>query len=268
MIRVNNLQWEPDIQTGNPIAIITVDFTTDTEWLINLDSYYQDRSIHANAITVNNLPNSDRVAIQIGPSWTATVIGNARRTYAVPSHGNKVLITGVSGATVQVIFQVVYSAQGDDTDFGTIQQQGQGTLQFVEVNKNGTNQTGIIPATNVIVTFSTPVVDTFGGSYDFLNAKFIPAVSGWFVISAAIRLENNIVDQQQYSLNVEKNGTAVGQSGTRASGTGFVNLYINWLVSLNGTTDYVQLSVFANGAGDKMINGVPALTYFRAMRIG
>lgn len=273
MIRINNLTWGHDPNTGNPIAYYSADMSVDTEYEFYLYSNFLNRDIHANVITVDNMINDNNVQLYIGNAFY-TVLARSRRTFSIPYSVATARAVGVlTGGIVTFIFQVEFSSQGDDTDFYGIQQSAGNALKILTVNKNNIDQTGIPNSTFVKLTFNTPVIDTIGSSFDFVNSRFIPQEAGWYLLILKFRFTLvNIVDQEQYIGTLAKNGVTaaggVGSTTLRASGVGNTEIIpVITVTNMNGSTDYIECYCWGGGAGDKTVTGLNAVTQFNAIKI-
>jgi hypothetical protein len=126
-------------------------------------------------------------------------------------------------------------------------------------HKNGTNQTGILSATETKVTFGTERFDN-GGYYDTSTSRFTPP-SGYYRLSAACLSGGGAVDQSVWGLVIYKNGVALADDYKPWSGTTNFTASITINDVANGT-DYYEVYVYGFGAGDKTINGAIRSTWF------
>lgn len=94
------------------------------------------------------------------------------------------------------------------------------------------------------VVFDAKLFDT-ANAFDLVNDRFQPTVAGYYQLTAGVA--NNIATNAQSSqIFFRKNGVTVA-SGSVAIGDGFnaSQCTAMGLVYLNGTTDYVELVIFA-----------------------
>lgn len=132
-------------------------------------------------------------------------------------------------------------------------------------HKNGTDQTGISSATETKMTAGTEVWDV-GGYYDAANSKWTPP-AGKVRLSAYAYFTAGIVDQAVYLAVIYKNGSALRYGpAVEASGTSTTGVFVDILDDANGT-DYYEVYVSGNGAGNKTIVGTASLTYFQGHQI-
>lgn len=135
-----------------------------------------------------------------------------------------------------------------------------------KANKNGTDQTGIASATDTKLTFGTELWDT-GGWYDTATSRYTPLIAGNYRFKINALISANVVDQAQCAAIIYKNGGVAGQNIIHASGSAAITVAVDALISMNGTTDYVEAYVYGGGAGNKTVSGVDANTYFEGMLV-
>jgi hypothetical protein len=133
-------------------------------------------------------------------------------------------------------------------------------------HKNGTDQTAIGTGTWTKLTLPTASWNT-ASSYDAANSKFIPSVAGKYRLNASALFSAGIVDQSGYYIAFRLNGAEICRSIARASGTNPVSTAISRDVDLNGSTDYVEVFVYGEGAGDKSVYGGSTETWFSGGRV-
>lgn len=130
-----------------------------------------------------------------------------------------------------------------------------------KANKNGTDQTGIVSATNTKLTFTNELWDG-GGWYDTSTSRYTPQVAGRYRFAAAALVSANVVDQQQYVAMIYKNGSLAGQCISHASGTLALSVSVDVTMPMNGSTDYVEVYVYGGGAGNKTVSGTDVNAWF------
>lgn len=130
-------------------------------------------------------------------------------------------------------------------------------------HKNGTNQTGVTPATFVKITFTTEVFDT-GAFYDAANSKWVPPAGKYF-IGCSLLWQTNLVDQQEANAIIYKNGAEALLATFRHSGTGTLSTFVYGLVDADGNDEFeVYGYAGLGGSGDKTINGTSSRSFFFA----
>lgn len=137
-----------------------------------------------------------------------------------------------------------------------------GEIAF-SANKGGSNQS-ISATTDTKVTFTTEDWDT-AGFYDAANSKFQPTVPGRYQISVGLWF-SSVTDQQVCAVKIFKSGSEWRRVWADASGTGGVSATISAVVNMNGTTDYIEVYAYSNGA--TTVNGIAYSTWFTGAKIG
>jgi hypothetical protein len=127
-----------------------------------------------------------------------------------------------------------------------------------------------------VLKYNTIAVDT-GTFYSASTGKFTPTTSGYYLIDAtfapylaAVDSINN--DGTHYSIVLVKNGTTVlaggltvgGFFGMIVSGYGSPSA-LSTIVSMNGTTDYLQVFLVASINSGSVTTGVDRTNYFQAI---
>lgn len=131
---------------------------------------------------------------------------------------------------------------------------------FFSVNKNTTDQTGVLPATFTKVTFSTAVIND-ESRFDTVNSRWSPP-PGRIRLSASAYISVGAVDQAQALGVIYKNGASYRYlSSVSASGTGAITVG-GTMVDIAVAGDYYELFVNVVGAGNKTISGSTQVTYF------
>jgi len=130
------------------------------------------------------------------------------------------------------------------------------------VNKNGTNQTGITDNTDTKLTWSNEVFDS---DNCFASDKFTPTLAGKYVINAAVYFSAGLAAGSDISLELWKNGAEILETATQASGGAGTHSAVSgtWLVSMNGSTDYLELYIYQHSGGDATVLGNTNLTFFQ-----
>jgi hypothetical protein len=126
-------------------------------------------------------------------------------------------------------------------------------------HKNGTAQTGIVTATETLVTFGTASFNT-GGYFNTANSRFTPP-AGSYRLTARALSSGGAVDQSVYGLIIYKNGAKLVEDYDVWSGTTNATARIDVTDTANGT-DYYEIYFVGFGAGNKSLNGAAASTFF------
>jgi hypothetical protein len=129
-------------------------------------------------------------------------------------------------------------------------------------HKNGTNQTGVVTATNTKVTFSTEDFDT---NNNFASSTFTPTVAGRYILTCSVQFVSG-VDQMYYTAAIYKNGAVYKEQYGRASGPNDFSTNVCVVVDANGSTDYFEAYVNHGAGSDRVIGGGAVGTYFAGAR--
>ena len=134
------------------------------------------------------------------------------------------------------------------------------------------NQT-ISDASDTKLQCNTEIFDSDGCYDNSTNYRFTPTVAGKYMIYGSMTATNSTdTDIRNVSLMVHKNGSRVELFGInfRNSYTRIVEINGSTIVDMNGSSDYVELYVFAdtqsNGNPD-IIGGTNQKAFFGAYRI-
>ena len=133
---------------------------------------------------------------------------------------------------------------------------------YFSVHKNGTDQALIAPNTDTKITWSTEVEDV--GGY-FASSRWTPP-AGLVELKGQIAFTGGLVDQATFVVAIYKNGS-IFKYGTQVqeSGTGFISIQVNAFDRANGTTDYYEVFVQGQGAGNKTVGGNAVNTWFQGI---
>ena len=136
---------------------------------------------------------------------------------------------------------------------------------FLATNNSSTNLTANSWSR---LDFSTEVVDS--GSAFAETAKFTPQTAGYYYVWGAYTTKFETAAHWAH-IAVYKNGSAAFQevrtNGRNSDYHNWVNMAISGIVSLNGSSDYIEL--YANNAPDSGTTTIPAVErHFGAFRLG
>ncbi len=106
--------------------------------------------------------------------------------------------------------------------------------------------TAVSGASNTKINFSTEQWDT-ANCYDTSTSRFTPNVAGYYQISSTVRAD--ITSNGVFHLYVQKNGSDTYVGNFIAVSSSQCASTVSCLVFLNGTTDFVQISVFSGVSG-------------------
>jgi len=123
----------------------------------------------------------------------------------------------------------------------------------------GSNQTPS-NATYTKVQINTESFDT-ASCFDTATYRFTPNVAGYYQIQAACRISGTSVSTDVWA--IYKNGGNVAELNIATSPASFDNRVVSSLISMNGTTDYVEFYCYINASGSQTFNAGSNVTWFQ-----
>lgn len=127
------------------------------------------------------------------------------------------------------------------------------------VHKNGTNQAGIATGTFTLLTWSTELWDT---NANFATNRFTPTVAGKYHISASMTIIT-LADAKPAAPILYKNGARVYFGGLAPIGAAYSATFMaGWDVSMNGSTDYLELYAYHENGSNRDVDGAAEDTWF------
>ena len=168
---------------------------------------------------------------------------------------------GSSGDTITIPSGATITNNGTQTGFG-----GTNTPAFLAYNSSSQS---ITASTYTKVSIDTEVYDTANAFDNSTNYRFTPQTSGKYFVYGAIyhNWSGNWGDQQRGV--IYKNGSALAGWYNAMNGTSsgqYGTTYIATTVSMNGSSDYLELFGWSNATGPSF-NGNSYETYFGAYKI-
>jgi hypothetical protein len=117
---------------------------------------------------------------------------------------------------------------------------------FSAYKSSGSGNQSITSATYTKVTFDTEEFDT---NSNFLSSTFTPTVAGYYQVNGALDVGASATTLSRIQISIYKNGgsyktTAISYGGTVATEQG---PSISTIVYCNGSTDYIEMWVYAVG---------------------
>ncbi len=192
---------------------------------------------------------------------------------AAANAGNNIpskIIWQTSDAAGQLNHSLTFDNLGNLTLAGVINSK----TNFVSVDRNGVNQTGLANNTLVKVHFTRKNSDVDGVFDAVTNFRYTPNVAGTYLISTCIQSDptaGNILDAKAA---IFKNGVEILDGSeivaVTAAGITFWSSVAFGMVAMNGTTDFIEIFAFLqdSGGANWEIQGSPAATFMTAQRIG
>ena len=122
-------------------------------------------------------------------------------------------------------------------------------------------------ATNTKIAFDTETFDTNNNYDPTTNYRFTPTVAGKYLVTGSIKFDL-ATDVKAIEINIYKNGSAMtpARSTTGStSGTNLQSVLVSTIVSMNGSTDYVEIFGYHEQGGAKNVfqNG----SFFSAVKV-
>jgi hypothetical protein len=130
------------------------------------------------------------------------------------------------------------------------------------------NQTPITSATFTKIQCNTEEFDTASAYDNATNYRFTPQVAGYYQVSGSLNISASVTNTGILCV-IYKNGSSIkwGVYMTRASTANDAGVVASALVYLNGSTDYVELYGYVDGAGTLSFIGSQQRTFFQAVLV-
>lgn len=126
---------------------------------------------------------------------------------------------------------------------------------YLSTNQTPTN------ATYTKVQINTESFDT-ASCYDTSTYRFTPNVAGYYQVQAACRISGTT--PSTYVWAIYKNGSNIAELNISSSPANYDNRVVASLVSMNGTTDYLEFYCYCAAASSQTFNAGANATYFQA----
>jgi len=184
-------------------------------------------------------------SVQIGQSSTAT----QNFTLSVPSSpdGTIKLARGNSGATTADVFSV--NATGSLIVSGSLIASKQPAFSAcLSASQTPTN------ATYTKVQLNTEVFDTDSCYDNATNYRFTPNVAGYYQVNFCARLSSTS-SPSTYVWAIYKNGTSFLELNVASNVPTFDARTVSSVISMNGSSDYIEFYAYISGGGTLTIAG-------------
>jgi hypothetical protein len=112
------------------------------------------------------------------------------------------------------------------------------------------------------VTCDTEEFDTNANYDNVTNFRFTPTVAGYYQVN--INAECALVSSSGLYWGIYKNGLLVKQTENLTGGSFTDQRGLSALISMNGSTDYLEFYVYLNGSAPRTVTGASTKTYFQA----
>lgn len=170
---------------------------------------------------------------------------------------NKLYIANTSTAT-----PLIYG------DFALSEVEFNGTVfphssSAIRAHKNGVNQTAIASGSTTLVTFGTESFDP-KGFWTAGTSRFQPTQAGTYRIYSLLRY-TSMAAGVKLTASIFKNGVLeVEGPMIRPYDASSISCYVDGLVVMNGTTDYVEIYTYQQSGSNKIIDGTAEKTFVSA----
>ena len=148
-------------------------------------------------------------------------------------------------------FEIKAPASGSNARVLTVPDSASGTVLTSKFGpafaaRNNSAQT-ITNSTTATMQFDTEYFDT-DNCYNTSNYRFTPNVAGIYLISSSVQINalTGII-----SLDIRLNGARYANMALNLNPTGLQTASNSVLVSMNGSTDYVDIGIFQNSGSNK-----------------
>jgi hypothetical protein len=139
---------------------------------------------------------------------------------------------------------------------------------YVRVDRNGVDQTGVPTLTFTKVQFNHIVLDPDGAFDAVTNFRFQPKVPGKYLVSGATFIIS-VADATQLFIAAYKNGSEdIRLANISVGGTANIGGSGTYTADMNGTSDYLEVFAQQNTGGTASFYGGTNGTYFIAQRVG
>jgi len=165
---------------------------------------------------------------------------------------------------------------------------GTGTLTIAAPNTNS-NYTLTLPQTTATLNINGPAFSAYAGAAttltnnadtkvlfdteefdtnsNFASSRFTPTVAGYYQINAAVRIQGVASGNTVY-ITLYKNGSAykLGNLVIQANSADPIFI-VTSIVSMNGSTDYLEIYAFQNFGSTRTTQASSGTTYFNGAMI-
>jgi hypothetical protein len=228
----------------------TQNFTSGTDYFNGTGSqtaFTLSRSV----VSVNDIQAVVNNVVQV-PNDAYTLSGTTITFTSAPSAGTQNVYVRYLSTTTQVITPS-QGAVSQSSLASNVAGNGPAFSAY-----SGANQTGLTSGVFVKVALNTETFDTNNNFDSTTNYRFTPTVAGYYQFNAIVNITGSLTN---YQLSIYKNGAIALSPTFIAFATGQILLNGSGLLYCNGTTDYIELYVFAStSSGTWAINSGFAAT--------
>jgi hypothetical protein len=143
-------------------------------------------------------------------------------------------------------------------------------IPVFSVNRDGAQQT-IPDITSTVVEFDTAALDTHAG-FDAANFRYQAIIAGWYLCKAQVRwgLNTGPLATSHRLLKIQKNDASSEDARLAVMYPGTANtsptLAVESMLYLT-IGDYVDVAVYQDAGGDRLIEGEPTQTFFHGYKV-
>ena len=138
---------------------------------------------------------------------------------------------------------------------------------YFRANRGGADQTGIAHATETKVQHSNEVSDPRGDYDPTTNYRYTPTKAGIYLAVAVVAILS-LADGKRADSRIKKNGSLTRNMQHYMGAIGENPVVAVTIVSMNGTTDYLEHFTYHTHGSDRSVLGATSQTYFEAIRLG
>ena len=183
------------------------------------------------------------IALQGGATGTGTVtllapVTNTNRTINLPDSNGTIVTSATAGVPIN----------------------GPAFSAYLSANQSIAN------STNTKVQCNTEEFDTNSNYDNATNFRFTPTIAGYYQVSAFATMSAATTTGQS-NIALYKNGSQFKNGAQVSNGTSGFGMPLSTLISMNGSTDYLEIYVFQNTGSSQNLNGNVSSTYFQAALI-
>ena len=130
------------------------------------------------------------------------------------------------------------------------------------VHRNGSDQTSIATATHTRIAFTTAAIDTHSYFDVTTNYRYTPKIAGVYMFAVQVVWNYTFAAANTHIVQIYQNGASValGLQHYPAGSTGPTTA-ASTLLTMNGSTDYVDFFVYQNSGSSQPLLGTAIYTY-------
>jgi hypothetical protein len=176
-----------------------------------------------------------------------------RATMAQMTTGVMSLLGGLTAVTTPATTDLVGILQGSNAYKITLAQMRQivNKVDSFFVTKSGTQSINDNSATKIV--FPTEAWDIAGTFDNVTNYRHTPTTAGKYLYGLVFRFNASVVDQGRITAAVYKGGASALSADFHASGTGAHSAMVFGVLSMNGSSNYVEFYVLQDNSSDSAL---------------